>query len=246
MEVDLNLHADGGFAVLHDEDLDRETTGTGPVRSATIDQLRKCRLRSNTGTATDAPVMLDEDLALAIKGNVRSGALVQLDIKQNYSEMGPTYAKRLVDTFSPLSANIIVSTSCKELLKYLTIHTPEMRLGYDPTSAILECIRAGKFKTETDAMLFLAPIITGTDGLPYNTVYLNYRLLIASAELGIDLVEICHRNGSLVDAWTLDCDDSNAAANLRHLVALGVDQITSNTVPDLIELYGGHGQKKAI
>ena len=33
VEVDLVLHADDGFAVLHDLSLERETTGSGPVRA---------------------------------------------------------------------------------------------------------------------------------------------------------------------------------------------------------------------
>lgn len=40
IEIDLVVHADRGFAVLHDLDVTRATTGSGHVRSLRADELR--------------------------------------------------------------------------------------------------------------------------------------------------------------------------------------------------------------
>jgi len=54
MEVDLRLHADHSFVCLHDERLDRETTGKGPVAQASLEQLRRLTLRGEHATTGEA------------------------------------------------------------------------------------------------------------------------------------------------------------------------------------------------
>ena len=48
VEVDLVIHGGNGFAVLHDhEQISRETTGTGPARLQSAEQMRALNLRGN-------------------------------------------------------------------------------------------------------------------------------------------------------------------------------------------------------
>ena len=63
VEVDLVVHGDRGFAVLHDLTLERETTGSGPLRRTASAESRAFHLRGNDGAPIDEPVMLLEDLA---------------------------------------------------------------------------------------------------------------------------------------------------------------------------------------
>ena len=49
VEVDLVVHADDGFAVLHDLSLDRETTGKRARAQAPAATLRALQLRDNAG-----------------------------------------------------------------------------------------------------------------------------------------------------------------------------------------------------
>jgi glycerophosphoryl diester phosphodiesterase len=56
-ECDIHLTADGIPVILHDETLDRTTTGKGAVRDATLDELdRLVRLRDSDGDLTKARV----------------------------------------------------------------------------------------------------------------------------------------------------------------------------------------------
>ena len=52
VEIDLQPLSDGGFAVIHDPDLDRETTGLGPVRALDSAGFQSLHRRDNT----DAPL----------------------------------------------------------------------------------------------------------------------------------------------------------------------------------------------
>src|SRR5690606_9842648 len=84
VEVDLVVHGGGGMAVLHDLALDRETTGTGPVRKADAASLRSLHLRDEEGTVLEDRVMLLEDLAALVRRDgAHPDALLQLDYKED-------------------------------------------------------------------------------------------------------------------------------------------------------------------
>ena len=51
-----------------------------------------------------------------------------------------------------------------------------------------------------------------------------------------------HRHGTTIDAWTLNTDHPDAAASLRELVRLRVDQITTDEPIRLEELFAETGR----
>ena len=70
VELDVQMTKDGRFVLLHDDGLDRTTTGKGKVSEHTLAEIKKLRLKSNQGgkdaKATDYEVLtLEEALALA-------------------------------------------------------------------------------------------------------------------------------------------------------------------------------------
>ena len=81
METDVRETKDGYLVMVHDDTVDRTTTGTGKVADLTLAQIKALRLRQNEG-GRDAPVTaeqvltLDEILALA-KGRIT----LNLDVK---------------------------------------------------------------------------------------------------------------------------------------------------------------------
>ncbi|MEP9360402.1 glycerophosphodiester phosphodiesterase family protein [Sphingomonas sp. KR3-1] len=70
METDVRQTADGELVMIHDDTLERTTTGSGRVRNKTLAELRTLRLRENLGGKDAAPTdqriaTLDEMLAAA-------------------------------------------------------------------------------------------------------------------------------------------------------------------------------------
>ncbi len=78
IECDVRITRDGYLVLMHDDTLDRTTTGIGPVALETFAEIRKLKLRDNNGKRTEFQVpTLNEALAWA-KGK----AILSLDVKQ--------------------------------------------------------------------------------------------------------------------------------------------------------------------
>ena len=70
MEIDIRLLGDGAWACLHDDVLDMETDGKGPVTGIDSTALRSLRF---TGSDRSPPLL--EEIVHAIAANRRTGAL---------------------------------------------------------------------------------------------------------------------------------------------------------------------------
>lgn len=78
METDIRRTGDGVLVLMHDETIDRTTTGTGRVDQLSFAEVRRARLTDGEGRMTEEPVpTLDEALVWA----KRRGAILQLDVK---------------------------------------------------------------------------------------------------------------------------------------------------------------------
>lgn len=78
MEVDVATTGDGALVLLHDDTLERTTTGHGPLNTITLAYLKSCRLKDPHGYAVDETV---PTLAEALAWARTTGAALQLDIK---------------------------------------------------------------------------------------------------------------------------------------------------------------------
>lgn len=222
VEVDLVVHAEAGFAVLHDLALDRETTGTGPVRGATAATLRGLRLRGEDGRPLPEPVMLLEDLAaLLVREGLHPEGLLQLDFKEGQRLDAGTVAAfaRIV---APLARHLILSSGDVEAVRTLSMGVEGLRVGHDPChfGAIERLRGSGDFAGFVAGALADAPRA--------ETIYLEHRLVLAAAEAGSDLVAAFHAAGRRVDAYTIRRADAEGLEAARRLLALRVDQITTD------------------
>ncbi|TPE62869.1 glycerophosphodiester phosphodiesterase family protein [Sandaracinobacter neustonicus] len=78
IEVDVSRSADGVLMLMHDQTLDRTTTGLGPLAGYSYQQLRRAWLKDGKGAITDERIpTLEEALVWAR----RNGGVLQLDIK---------------------------------------------------------------------------------------------------------------------------------------------------------------------
>lgn len=231
MEVDLRRHADHSFVCLHDETLDRETTGTGPVARASLEQLRRLTLRDQ-GRATGEGLILLEDLAELMRGAAAPEAVVQLDLKEADAALDPQTIENFRRTLACVAERCVLSGCDWQAVSRLAQAVPALRRGFDPCAEdTLEHLRDG-----IDCLDFAGSALAMAPEA--EMIYLDYRIVLAAEDLGIDLVAPFRAAGKAVDAWTLNTDHPDAARSLRRLVALKVDQITTDEPQTLQALIG--------
>jgi glycerophosphoryl diester phosphodiesterase len=223
VEVDLVLHADDGFAVLHDLALDAETTGCGPVRATPAAVLRRLRLRDNAGAPIADPVMLLEDLAALIaRGGAHPEARLQLDYKEDAAALTPGAVATFGAALGPVAPHFILSAGDAEAVRRLAAGVGGLRLGHDPChDGALERLSASRAYPG-----FVAEALAAAPDA--EIVYLEHALVLAAAADGFDLVAAFHAAARRVDAYTLARADAAGLAAARRLLALKVDQITTD------------------
>lgn len=79
MEVDIAETKDGKLILMHDDDLDRTTTGTGLVADHTLADIQKLKLQTGSKDTKFSPPTLEAALAWAVK----TGAVLELDKKRS-------------------------------------------------------------------------------------------------------------------------------------------------------------------
>lgn len=232
MEVDLRLHADHSFVCLHDATLDRETSGSGPVAQASLEQLRRLTLRSDGGMTGEGLILL-EDLAELARGMAAPDALIQLDLKEADAALDRHTIENFRRTLSCIAGRCILSGCDWQAVSRLAEAVPTLRRGFDPCADdTLEHLRDG-----IDCLDFVeSTLATAPEA---EMIYLDYRIVLAAEGLGIDLVAPFRAAGKAVDAWTLNTDHLGAARSVKRLVALKVDQITTDEPDALQALYEG-------
>lgn len=233
VEVDLVAHGGGGFAVLHDLLLDRETTGTGPVRAADATTLRALRLRGPDGAPLAEPVMLLEDLALLIaREGAHPHALLQLDLKEG-QELDDAVAASFRRIVGPVAPHLILSSGDAAAVRRLAEGVEGLRTGHDPCHfGATERLRENR-----DFTGFVARALA--EAPRAGMIYLDIRLLLGAREAGADLVAAFQDAGRRVDAYTIRAADAAGVALAERLLALKVDQITTDDPEGLGAALGG-------
>ena len=233
VEVDLVVTKDKGMAVLHDLALDRETTGHGPVAQAGDATIRALHLRGNDGAPIADTVMLLDDLcALMAQGQVHPEALLQLDYKQDETVLDHLAIDKFARATGPVAGNIIVSSGSAAALRLLTAAVPGMRRGYDPSdeARFKAALANGALQGFVDDAV---AALEGTD-----LIYLYWRMLTTAADAGFDMVAAFHRHGKRIDAWTISEASVAMKPHVERLLALKVDQITTDDPEGLVALMG--------
>lgn len=81
LEIDISETSDGHLVLMHDDDLDRTTTGEGPVDQITLADFRALQLQDNSGQTLDAhPPTFREALDWA-----EGRAILEVDVKRGVS-----------------------------------------------------------------------------------------------------------------------------------------------------------------
>lgn len=128
LEMDAALTRDGVLVMMHDDSLDRTTTGHGLVAENTLAQVKATRLRAPDGTLTDAaPPTLEE--ALAAAGRV--GAIASIDLKPSSEAATVALAQKVVDQVrrSGAAGRVILITYTPESARAVAALAPEMMIS---------------------------------------------------------------------------------------------------------------------
>lgn len=223
MELDLNIRGDGGFVVLHDARLERETSGAGWVAAQS-----RAELAGLTYRQSGQPLILSETLALMLPA-AHPDTLLQFDLKNDLPTIGARGIDHLAELFGKSASPIIFSGASAPLIRALAERLPHLPRGIDPTDRLAGILR-GKGVAAAEAAL-RAELRCGTDP---DTCYLSWQLLRAARQRGCDLVALCRAEGVRVDAWTFTparpALGFSAAewADFRELIAQRPDQITTD------------------
>lgn len=223
VEVDLVIHAGNGCAILHDLSLEAETTGSGLVRETPAAELRQLHLRGTDGQPIADKVMLLEDLcALLAQNQPHPDALLQLDFKEDASALTPEVIANFGATVRPVARSLILSGGDFDAISVLAHSAPDLRIGYDPCyGASLARLQAtGDYKT------FISEALETAEDA--GMIYLAHDLVLAGDRAGFDLIGAVHEAGRRVDAWTIREVTPRTLDAVERLLALKVDQITTD------------------
>jgi glycerophosphoryl diester phosphodiesterase len=259
IEVDATALADSDYLLVHDPELQSETTGSGLVSGCSAEQATDLHFRID-GVATAVPV---PRLSQVVAAMVQRGGTsrLQVDFKNVTPFPDDEPLRRLAEILRPLGDRVLVSTTADWQLRRLHAVASWIELGFDihfyldwrnkpSTDASYPRIR-GAYGYADDHPIarqrfwptaeYLADRCAALVGLVagVTTFYVNHRFLCRSLDDGFNWSDQLHRAGIKVDAWTLDSDNPAAVANSHRLLEAGVDQFTTNTPRDLAVILQG-------
>ncbi|MCC5974778.1 MAG: glycerophosphodiester phosphodiesterase [Rubellimicrobium sp.] len=221
VEIDLNPLACGGWAVLHDATLDRETTGTGPVAGLGADELARLRLRANDGTPSDLQVATLADLSQALAGRIGAGGLLQLDLKVGAEALSAANIAGFAAAVGPMAGQMILSGGDAAAVLRLARQSG-VAVGFDPCheAASLDLMRRGQFDSFVDDALTAMP--------EAQIIYLERHLVDFAEARGVNLIAPFRAAGREVDVYTFRDAGSGSLDGIRRAAALGADQVTTD------------------
>lgn len=250
IEVDINALAEDDYLLVHEPNLEEETSGHGRVAECTPAQALTLTLRQ-PGAGGAVPVALLSQVVscfLSTPGKAR----LQLDFKNTRPFPNDEPLKRLVRLIEPLGERVLVSSGADWQLRKLRRLAPWLALGFDVMSYIHWAppdatpreeppYRIGAYGYYDDQPLAGLPGWSSQDYLRdrceslarlvpgVSILYLDYHLIAQSLEDGFNWADCLHELDIRLDAWTMDVTSPIATHLAPRLLSAGVDLFTSNT-----------------
>lgn len=128
VEFDTTLTRDGRLVLMHDQTLERTTTGVGRIAEMNFEQVRLARLKAKNGAIIDAtPPTLAE--ALAATG--RAGVIAAIDFKPVDQAAALTLAREVIDEIRAVGAagRVVLITYSPEMARTLAALAPDMMIS---------------------------------------------------------------------------------------------------------------------
>lgn len=115
VEFDVRMTADSVYVLLHDETLDRTTTGTGLLKDVTFEELKAIRLLNITGDSTDLGIPTFKDALTWAKGK----NFIVIDAKPGCSI---EFIATMVGEMNLENNSMVVCYSLKDAVEYQNIN----------------------------------------------------------------------------------------------------------------------------
>jgi glycerophosphoryl diester phosphodiesterase len=222
IEFDVRLTNDGVFVLVHDATLDRETTGSGPVRQVSSREMAALRLRHTD----EAPATLAE--VVAVLREHRHPVKVQIDMCEE-SPLTNAAAATLVDHAARARANpaVRIVLGCEDADKLLAFRKidPSIQVGLDVTGPY------DAPEAEVARRLGLLDDVS--------EYYMPKPFVLQAIARGFNPVAFVHEQkpGALVDVWTFYADEPDIARTLWAALNAGADQITTPAAIHLLAIF---------
>lgn len=128
VEIDAVLTRDNRLVLMHDDTMDRTTTGHGKVVDLTLAEVKNARLRAPNGTLTNAA---PPTLAEALEAARDVGAIASIDLKPASGEATLILARAVVDEVRRVGAQgrVILITYTPETARAVADMAPEMMIS---------------------------------------------------------------------------------------------------------------------
>ena len=214
IELDLHMTKDGGIVVLHDHLLDRTTTGTGPVSTKTMAEIRALKLVAGTKSA---PEVLNEGVpTLDEVLEVLRPSGKELHIELKHDALGASYPKIVEQVLAKLKAAELEQRSV--LTSFSRQALQDIR-ALDANIAIQASIDHRSMVEAGGPLRCLKRL----SDIPGCALALNEKILGPLLQQYPDLIDPAQ-----VGVWVLNSTDT-----IRSAISLGVGQITSDR-PDVV------------
>lgn len=225
MEIDIRLLADRAWVCLHDDRLEEETDGNGPVAALDSGAVRRLRI-----AGADYPPPLLADLA-AMLPTAAKGSCLQIDLKEGAAGIDDAAVASFASIVSPVAARCVLSGTHWPAVQRLGGGIANLRLGFDP----YELAEGRTFASASDFEAFVASVWRIAPRA--DAFYLYHAFVTAALARGCNPIERLKAGGAFVDVWTLDPATPGVVEILHACIAAGADQITTNDPPALARLW---------
>ena len=219
LELDVRLSRDGEVVVMHDATVDRTTSGNGPVRRYSVDELR--RLDAAYWFAADGSYPLrGHDLGVPRLADVLarfpSAALI-VELKENDVEL----AVRTID--------IVRTAGAVGRVAIGSFHARALRAAraYEPR------IPTGSSRGETRVALYASRLGLAPRWARYRAFQVPERRHTTRI-VSPRFVKHAHAAGVVVQVWTVDAPD-----DIQRLLSWGVDAIISDRPDVAVKVVAG-------
>lgn len=126
IETDVRITQDSVLVLMHDDTVDRTTTGTGPVDAHTLAELRKLQLLDDWGVPTPFETdTMSEALAWA-----EGRAVLTLDIKPN---VPPEHVVRAIEQTNATNRVVVIAYTLEDAIRYHRL-APSLMLSVSVSS----------------------------------------------------------------------------------------------------------------